>query len=86
MTRYYTRACNFYYGKESKTLVKKKKTLPLNDNKEISFNYIEIVSRNSKKKISIKNINKLPKLLKKQVIADLNIITSKKKKFCKFRF
>ncbi len=86
MIRYYTRACNFYYGKESKILVKKKKTLPLNDNKEISFNYIEIVSRNSKKKISIKNINKLPRLLKKQIIADLNIITSKKKNFANLDF
>ena len=35
MRRYYTRVCNFYYGKESKVLVSKKKTLPLNNNKEI---------------------------------------------------
>ena len=27
--------CNFYYGKESKLLIKKKKTIPLNNNKEI---------------------------------------------------
>ena len=50
MKRYYTRACNFYYGVESKKLVKEKKSLPLNGNNEISFNYIEIISRNSKKK------------------------------------
>ena len=37
MKRYYTRACNFYYGNESKILVRKKKSLPLNGNKEISF-------------------------------------------------
>jgi len=86
MIRYYTRACNFYYGKESKILVKKKKTLPLNGNKEISFNYIEIISRNSKKKISIKNLNRLSKLLKKQVIADLNIITLRKKNFANLDF
>ena len=34
MKRYYTRVCNFYYGKESKQLVNKKKSLPLNGNKE----------------------------------------------------
>ena len=50
MTRYYTRACNFYYGIESKNLVRKKKSIPLNKNKEISFDYIEIISRKSKKK------------------------------------
>ena len=85
MKRYYTRACNFYYGNESKILVRKKKSLPLNGNKDISFDFIEIISRKSKKKISIKNLNKLHKSLKKQIILDLKIITSKKKKFCKFK-
>ena len=50
MKRYYTRVCNFYYGKESIILVSKKKTLPLNGNKEISFDQLEIISRNQKKK------------------------------------
>ncbi len=86
MTRYYTRACNFYYGNESKILVSKKKSLPLNNNKEISFNHIEIISRKSKKKFSINKLNNLPKYLKKQIILDLKNITSKKKKFCKFKF
>ena len=62
MTRYYTRACNFYYGRVSKILVNKKKALPLNNNKEISFDKIEIISRNSKKKILINNLNNLPSL------------------------
>ena len=53
MKRYYTRACNFYHGNESKKLVAKKKSLPLNGNKEISFDCIEIISRQSKKKVSI---------------------------------
>ena len=35
MSRYYTRVCNFYYGKYSKELVNKKKTIPLNEIKEI---------------------------------------------------
>ena len=48
MRRYYTRVCNFYYGKESKLLVRKKKTLPLNGNSRISFDHIEIISISSK--------------------------------------
>ena len=67
MERYYTRACNFYYGNLSKILVKKKKTIPLNGNNEISFDQIELISRKSKKKISINKLNTLPKLLKKQI-------------------
>ena len=59
MRRYYTRACNFYYGNESKLLVNKKKSIPLNGNKNISFDQIEIISRVSKRKISIKDINSL---------------------------
>ena len=51
MARYYTRACNFYYGKISKSFVKDKKSLPLNGNNEISFDQIELISRNSKKKL-----------------------------------
>ena len=35
MKRYYTRACNFYYGNLSKELVKRKKTIPLHQIKEI---------------------------------------------------
>ena len=67
MSKYYTRACNFYYGIKSKNLIKEKKTLPLNGNSEISFNKIEIISRNYKKKISIKKIDTLPKYLKKKL-------------------
>ena len=45
MIKYYTRACNFYYGKISKDLVKKKRTLPLNGNQLISFDTIELITR-----------------------------------------
>ena len=79
MPKYYTRACNFYYGKISKSLVKNKKSIPLNGNKEISFDQIELISRNSKKKIKINKLSNLTKLLKKQVTYDLKNITSKKK-------
>ena len=59
MKKYYTRACNFFYGKLSVKLVYQKKTIPLRGNKEISFNKIEILSRNSKKRIAVKDIKKL---------------------------
>ena len=86
MRRYYTRVCNFYYGKESKLLVSKKKTLPLNDNKEISFDHLEIITRQSKKKISIKGIRSLPKLLRQQINLDLKNIKSKKRNFANLDF
>ena len=79
MIKYYTRVCNFYYGKESRDLLKRKKTLPLNGSKEISFDKIEIISRKSKKKIFIKDIVFLPNKLKKKIKKDINLITRKKK-------
>jgi dihydropteroate synthase len=87
MIKYYTRACNFYYGTLSKKLVKKKYTLPLCGNKEISFNQIEIFSKNKKKItskiIDIKKINFLPKLIKIQVTKDLKKIVVRRKFFNK---
>ena len=54
MKKYYTKVCNFAYGKSSIELVNKKKNLPLNGNNEFSFSQIEIISRGSKKiKISL---------------------------------
>ncbi len=79
MPKYYTRACNFYYGKKSKDLVEKKQTLPLNGNNEISFDKIEIISRKSKKIISINKIHKLHINLKKKINKDLKLITNIKK-------
>ena len=85
MPRYYTRACNFYYGNLSKKLVKEKKTISLNGNNLISFDSIELITRKSKKRISINKISSLPRLIKKKVLSDLKNIT-KKKKFFKFKF
>ena len=79
MSRYYTRVCNFYYGRNSKKLIKNKKTLPLNGSNQISFDQIEIITRSSKKKVSIKEINYLPISLKKKLIIDLKKINKKKK-------
>jgi len=86
MRRYYTRACNFYYGNESKLLVDKKKSIPLNGNKKISFDQIEIISRVSKRKIFIKNINSLAVSLKKQIKLDLKKIKSKHRNFSNLNF
>ena len=74
MKKYYTRVCNFYYGSKSIQLVSKKKTLPLNGNNQISFDQIEIISRNSKKLINIKDIKKLPIFLKKKLIMILKLL------------
>ena len=86
MKKYYTRVCNFYYGNISKKLVKQKKTLPLNGNAEISFDHIEILSRNFKKKIYIKEIKKLSKFLKNKVNKDIKTIIKKNKNFSNFNF
>ena len=67
MKKYYTRACNFFYGKSSIELVNLKKTFPLRGNKQISFNNIEIISRDSIKRIALKSIKKLPQLKKKKL-------------------
>ena len=86
MLRHYTRACNFYYGQQSKILVKNKKSLPLHNIKEISFDQIEIITRNSKKKIFINQVKKLPVPLQKKINFDLKKIISNKKSFCNLKF
>ena len=83
MKKYYTRACNFFYGSHSKKLISKKLTLPLNGDSSISFNQIEIFTREKRKVnskiINIKNLNKLPSVVKKKVSKDLKKITIKKR-------
>jgi dihydropteroate synthase len=82
MIKYYTRACNFFYGSTSKSLVKNKITIPLCGDSSISFNQIEIFIKNKKKIsskiIDIKNIKKLPATIKKKVSRDIKKITAKK--------
>ncbi len=86
MIKYYTRACNFYYGKISKEKVKKRISLPLNGNKLISFDTIELISRKKKKLIKIKDIRKLTPKLKKKINFDLKqIIKIKRFKNIKFK-
>ena len=86
MKRYYTRACNFYYGNLSRELVKEKKAIPLHQIKEISFDNIEIITRKSKKRISIDQIKYLPKDLKNKINLDLKKINSRKKNFSNLNF
>ena len=86
MSRYYTRVCNFYYGARSKLLVKQKKALPLNGNREISFDKVEVISRKFTKKISVKDLNYLPDQVKKIVKNDIKLILQKKKNFKNFNF
>ena len=86
MKKYYTRVCNFFYGDTSKNLVKNKKTLILNGNKKLSFNYIEILSRNTKKKIHIDKLKTLPEIIQKKISDDLKAINKKKKNFSNFNF
>jgi dihydropteroate synthase len=85
MRKYYTRACNFYYGTKAKNLIKKNLALPLCGNKNIAFDNIEILSRNKKKKlINIKNIKKLPTQIKKIVLKDLKKIILNRKNLNKY--
>ena len=78
MTKYYTRACNFYYGTKAKFLIKKKLALPLCGNKNIAFDKVEVITRKNKKVLSnVVHINKIKKLnihSKKKVRKDLKKI------------
>ena len=82
MKKYYTRACNFFYGSNSRKLVKKKLTLPLCGDSSISFNQVEIFIRNKKKVdskiISIKEINKFPQIVRKKISKDIKKIIAKR--------
>ena len=86
MKKYYTRACNFVYGNLSIELVDKKKTLPLNGNKKFSFRQIEIITRDVKKIIDLKDIKKLHKSLREKVQRDLKIIIKNNKNFSNLNF
>ena len=86
MKKYYTRVCNFAYGKSSIELVNKKKNLPLNGDNEFSFSQIEIISRDSKKIIDLNNIRKLPKSLREKINKDLKTVIKKNKNFSNLNF
>ena len=79
MIKYYTRACNFYFGSISLEKVKKKQSIPLHGNRLISFDTIEILTRKKIKRININKIEKLNKSLKKKILTDIKNILKKKK-------
>ena len=85
MKKYYTRACNFFYGSNSSGKVRKKISLPLNGNNLISFDSIEILSKGQSKILNIRKIKFLNKDLKKKIEKDLREIT-KKRSFKKLNF
>ena len=70
MIKYYTRACNFFYGDQAKKLIKNRIGLPLCGNNKIAFSSLEIFSRKKKciksKFINIKEIKDLNKNEKKK--------------------
>tara|TARA_B100001057_G_scaffold483720_1_gene560859 strand:- start:2103 stop:3161 length:1059 start_codon:yes stop_codon:yes gene_type:complete len=82
MKKYYTRACNFFYGSISKNLVKNKSTLPLCGDNKISFNKIELFIKDRKKVtsriINVTDIKKLPAGIKKKVSKDIKNIIAKR--------
>ena len=85
MEKYYTRACNFYYGISSRNLIKKKLAYPLCGSKDIAFDKIEIFIRSKKKVytkiINVKDINNQNLKIKNKIKKDIRLITSKRKAF-----
>ena len=81
MIKYYTKACNFYFGSISKEKIKKRLSIPLHGDNLISFDTVEILTRNKKRKINIQNISRLEKKIKKKYYLILNKF--QKKKFSK---
>ena len=79
MVKYYTRACNFYYGPISLEKVKNKQSIPLHGNKLISFDTVEILTRTGAKRINIKEISKIGSKIRKKIIFDIKKISQKKK-------
>ena len=91
MRKYYTRACNFYYGNYAKKLVRNKKALALTGRQNIAFDQLEIFERERRNKIKssfyhISEVEKLPNNLKLIVKNDLKKITSKRKTICGIEF
>ena len=89
MRKYYTRACNFYYGTKAKILIQKGLALPLCGNKDIAFKSIEILSREKNKKnqlVNISEINKIRLKLRLIIQKDIKKIVKKRKIFGKSSF
>ncbi len=87
MIKYYTKACNFKYGSTARKLIDKKQALPLCGCKDISFDEIEIITRNKNnirsKIINYKKVSFLNTPQRNKVRKDLKNIISKRKNFLK---
>ena len=57
MNKYYTRACNFYFGSVSEINIKKNKSIPLHGNTKISFDKIEIIDSPGVRDIEIEKFS-----------------------------
>ena len=79
MVKYYTRACNFYFGQKSKRKISEGKALPLSNNHLISFDTIELISRKDKQKIHIREIKKQTYKIRQKIKEDIKLITKQKK-------
>jgi len=91
MRKYYTRACNFYYGNYAKKLIKRKKALQLAGNPNIAFDKLEVLYRKKKRIVqsniySISEVKNLRNELKFSIKSDLKKITAKRKKICGIKF
>ncbi len=87
MLKYYTRACNFYYGYQATQLIKKKQALPLCGKLTIAFDTLEIFTRNNNtvksRFINIKDLKYQSKKIQKKIKKDLVKICKKRKNFLK---
>ncbi len=91
MRKYYTRACNFYYGKAAKNLILNNKALPLNSRKNIAFDQIEIFQRKQSQIVESKyypitEINNLDKEILLEVEKDIKNITLERKSILGLKF
>ena len=79
MVKYYTRACNFYYGSNSRDLIKKKLSLPLSGAKNISFDTLEIIVPTA---FAIAVVGLLESLMTASIVDELTDTTSSKNREC----
>ena len=91
MRKYYTRACNFYYGETARNLILSNKALPLNSRKGIAFDQIEIFRRKKNKIIesnfcSITEIKSLDKKILPEIEKDLKNVTLEKQSILSLEF
>ena len=75
MIKYYTRACNFYYGANARLLIRKKLALSLCGNKGIAFDKIEIFTRNKNNFFHISFIFNISLQVFLQMVAEIRSAT-----------